>query len=533
MQQFLNDLHRSRLWRGAAMVLCALVVAGCGVVPIPDATAPTPTIAVAAGVDPAPSATTTPTGTALPTRTAAPTVTSTPTLLPTSTTLADASDPALFAGAPNVRVSRGQFAAHSEVTLAQNPADPNNLIGGSKMFTDNQNYIFRIGTYASFDGGKSWIDNGQLPGLEEYQVTSDPTVVFTNDGTAYIEVLAARDAQQRSALYVYKSTDGGRTWSEPLLVSNDSGGFNDKNWLAADTSGAANDGNLYTTWVQIADETYSVKFSRSTDGGATWSQPVDLAAEAGVTRQGQVVSVDAAGTVFVLWNNLTTNRFEVVASTDGGATWSAIRQGPAHQRVAPLNGNLRRSFVLPAFTADPATAGTLYVVWDDGRLGNSDVLYSMSTDNGQTWQPPVVINGITTNDQFQPWVAANEESEIFVQWFDRRGDPANLRVHTYAARSIDGGKTWSEVRVTDVASDPTVGLPRAGEAGFYGDYQALVADESGTHLFWNETRDGSQEVYTTRLSDDRWPQPFQADPVGPPAPQPPGEHETEEEEAGE
>lgn len=451
----------------------------------------------------------------------APTATTSP--VPASAT-ASAAPPASAQGmptapaanVPNVRVSSGRYTAHSEVTLAQNPRDPQNLVGASKMFTDNANYVFRIGTYASFDGGQTWVDSGQLPGLDAFGVTSDPVVVFDSAGTAYVEVLAARDPEGRSALYLYTSRDGGRTWSAPQLINEDSSGFNDKNWIAADTTGGRYNNHLYTTWVQIVGDTYRIRFARSTDGGVTWSSAQDLASDTGVTRQGPVVSVDAAGNVHLLWGNLTTAQFETSVSRDGGATFTPPRAGLPFQNLpAPLNGNLRRGFVLAGFAADPRTPDTVYLVWDDGRSGDGEVLFSVSTDGGARWRDPVVVNADRTNDQFQPWLAVGQDSAIYLQWFDRRDDPENLLVHTYAARSTDGGVSWSELRVTDVASDPRVGLPLAGEVGFYGDYQALTADSAGVQLFWNETRDGSQEVYSARVPLDRWGAPFTAPPAGP------------------
>lgn len=439
---------------------------------------------------------------------------------PTPTAYANAPRPAPVANVPNVRVSRGEFTAHSEVTLAQNPRDPQNFVGASKMFTDNENYVFRIGTYASSDGGRSWIDNGQLPGLEQFEITSDPVVAFDSHGTAYVEVLAARGPEQRSALYLYASKDGGRSWSAPQLVTDDPSGFNDKNWLAADITDGQYAGSLYTTWVQIVgapgrEDEYRILFARSTDGGATWSAPQKIAGDAGVTRQGPNVSVDPQGDVYLLWSNLSDNHLEVAVSSDGGATFSEVRDGPPFQNIRPLKGNLRNGLVLAGVSADPVKLDTLYAVWGDWRLGEAEVAFSVTHDGGTTWRSPVVVNGVRTNDQFQPSVAANTAGEIYIQWFDRRDDAQNLLVHTYAARSTDDGKTWSELRVTDVASNPTVGLPRAGEDGFYGDYQALVADETGVQLFWNETRDGQQEVYTARIPRDRWGKPYVVPKTGP------------------
>src|SRR5947209_13761173 len=67
---------------------------------------------------------------------------------------------------PNVRVSKDQYLAHSEPALAMNPRNHLNLLAGSKMFTDPVQYAFKIGTYYSKDGGKTWHDSGFLPGFQ-------------------------------------------------------------------------------------------------------------------------------------------------------------------------------------------------------------------------------------------------------------------------------------------------------------------------------------------------------------------------------
>src|SRR4051794_36420020 len=69
----------------------------------------------------------------------------------------------------NVKVSSDQYLAHSEPHVAENPANPKNLIAGSKMFTDPDNYEFKIGMYYSMNGGKSWTDVGWLPGYDSYE----------------------------------------------------------------------------------------------------------------------------------------------------------------------------------------------------------------------------------------------------------------------------------------------------------------------------------------------------------------------------
>ncbi|TMD67903.1 MAG: hypothetical protein E6I91_05745, partial [Chloroflexi bacterium] len=68
----------------------------------------------------------------------------------------------------NIQVSNDTYRAHSEPMLVEDPHNPLHLVGGSKFFTDPAHYRFKIGFFASFDGGCTWSDGGVLPGFEQY-----------------------------------------------------------------------------------------------------------------------------------------------------------------------------------------------------------------------------------------------------------------------------------------------------------------------------------------------------------------------------
>ena len=55
-------------------------------------------------------------------------------------------------GFVNYRASNDRFTSHSEPTIAQDPLNPNHLMAGSKMYENNEDYLFKVGTYESFDG---------------------------------------------------------------------------------------------------------------------------------------------------------------------------------------------------------------------------------------------------------------------------------------------------------------------------------------------------------------------------------------------
>ncbi len=472
----------------------------------------------------------------------------------------------------NVRVSRDDFLAHSEPEIAENPLNPLNLVGGSKFFTDPAHYQFKIGYYTSMDGGCTWTDGGILPGYERYRLTSDISFAFGRHNDVYAAVLVAGIAgnSRFSGIAVSRSSDGGRTFQAPVLAQADPTGatFSDKPWIGIDNTTGPFSGAIYVVWNLDSNTTNSapIYFSRSTDGGRTFSRGREIDGVSSVCRFGApsgstgALTCDSAlgatpvigpdGTISVVYAYLDPRLSEndqdngqdqgsiqqtgpqamlsrqprlaqcaalppvnaahtqmlVVQSRDGGQTWSnpvdaaAVYDLPFHFRNSCF-----RNFSLPAFAADTAR-GTLYLAWSDERNGDADILLARSTDGGQSWSAPVRVNDDPIGDgkdQFQPQLAVAPNGVVSVMFFDRRNDPNNLLVDVYLAQSTDGGQTLHpNVRVTSVASDPSVDAPVPDDGSnvtFFGDYQGLAADDHFAHVFWNDTRAGSQEIFTAAM----------------------------------
>src|SRR6266850_6899629 len=116
--------------------------------------------------------------------------------------------------------------SQNETPLAVNPANPQNMITGN----NDWNYNDGCGVNASFDGGRTWtptLPSGFIPGITKYtndpgvagtgpyDYAGDPAVAFSPDGgTAYFTCFGYQASQPYGvALYLSRSTDGGRTWT--------------------------------------------------------------------------------------------------------------------------------------------------------------------------------------------------------------------------------------------------------------------------------------------------------------------------------
>jgi hypothetical protein len=171
----------------------------------------------------------------------------------------------------------------------------------------------------------------------------------------------------------------------------------------------------------------------------------------------------------------------VMRSTDKGATWSepiAIAPWIAVALDDPDTGDfIRAGDFLPDIAVDPNT-GALYAVWADGSQSAgavADVVLSKSTDGGLTWSTPAKVSGTPAGvDSFSPSVDVSPSGTIAVTYFDLRNntpDPNSLPTDYWIRFSTNGGSTWSAEQHVGGPFDMRT-APDAG--GFFtGDYLGL------------------------------------------------------------
>src|SRR5262249_41802012 len=206
-------------------------------------------------------------------------------------------------------------------------------------------------------------------------VASEPDVKVGPDGAIHVVWLDTTGSETAPDVWFAGSTDGGKTWSKAVNVSNTPG----KSMTPSIAMGA--NGAIAVVWGDTTSGAQSpdVFFSGSTDGGKTWSKSIDVSNTPGISSEADV-TIDAKGHIYVAWTDTSASAkspdIMVSASTDGGKTWSK-----------PVDASNT-----PGVSADAAIAstgaGTIAVVWVDTSEGeaNADVWSTVSTNGGKSFK---------------------------------------------------------------------------------------------------------------------------------------------------
>jgi hypothetical protein len=342
-----------------------------------------------------------------------------------------------------------------------------------------------IGFVRSGNGGKSWGPPGFLPGLtfsagaaSPFERVSDPSVAFDAVHRAWlISSIPLLPSLSVPTVFVSRSTDDGRTWSAPVSipppVSNSVD--LDKNWTVCD-NGASSPfrGHCYTELDNFGDGDREL-MSTSTDGGLTWSTPIQTAGhDKGLG--GQPV-VQPTGRVIVPFESLN-GQIQAFSSDDGGASWSPGRKvaAIAFHSVA---GDLRTS---PLPSAEVAADGTVYVAWEDCRFRThcsaNDIVLSKSSD-GVTWSAPVrvPIDPVTsTVDHFIPGLAVDPTTSasdthlaLTYYFYPNANCGGACRLQVGFISSPDGGAHWGNA--TQLAGPMALSeIAQTSQGPMVGDY---------------------------------------------------------------
>ena len=353
---------------------------------------------------------------------------------------------------------------------------------------------------------------------------SPPQNVSSNPGTSYLSQIAVDSTGSINIVWLdntpgnydiffSRSSDGGATFSTPENLSNDPGDSENPQ-IVVDSSG-----NINVVWQDNTPGNWQILFTRSSDGGATFSTPKNISNDPRGAGN-PYMAVDSGGNINVAWVSSPTvlpNIISFSRSSDGGATFSP----PIALSTSPSGG--------PQVAVD--SAGNINVAWKDGYT-EVDVAFSRSSDGGATFTAPQVISYVMEVDP-ELHMALDSLGNIYVVWSTQ---PYG---NVYLSHSSNGGATFSYTAITNNNTDPNgprgpqiaidssgninvvwtfsdIFFSRSSDGGatfstpqnLSNDLRAwapqIATDSSGNiNVIWTDNTPGNYDIFFSRSSDGR------------------------------
>jgi len=384
--------------------------------------------------------------------------------------------------------------AANEPSICVDPTNPNRMSIGWRQFDNVSSNFRQAGSGYTSDGGVHW----HFPGVLQPNVfRSDP--VLNSDVAGNFFYLSLMDSFFDD---MWKSVDGGTTFHD---IGPATGG--DKQWFTIDNTNSPGHGFQYQTWSTAGNNYNGRQFSRSTDGGVTWRNPVSIPQ----TPIWGTLDVDTNGNLFVSGVNPATGQIWCIRSTNAmnaAVTPSfdratAVNMGGAMVNSEPINPEgLVGQINLAIDRSGTATNNSIYMLASLQRTGvfnGSDILFVRSTNGGQSFSAPIRINDDPLDSSKWHWMGAlavAPNGRIDAVWLDTRNAPNDTDSQLFYSFSLNGGQTWSANVPVSNSFNPFLGYPNQNKMG---DYLTVVSDDSGANVAYAATFNGEEDVYYVRI----------------------------------
>lgn len=256
------------------------------------------------------------------------------------------------------------------------------------------------------DGGRTWSPESVIARHPDCQ-PSHPSVLTTRDGVLHVFYLGFKKwkwegvnptDETQSDMWTTRSSDNGATWSEPQMIFK---GYTGASNGAIETR----DGHLivpYSHYVNDPGRLVS-HTSVSSDGGKTWSlgNPIDIGGAG--NHEGALEPCVLELEDGRVWMLIRTKRkvFWESFSSDGGKTWSAAKATTIDASSAP--GHLTR-------LAD----GRIALVWNRADKGRTELHLALSADEGKTWTPSLNVARGKPGGAAYPFVIEIDAGELWI-----------------------------------------------------------------------------------------------------------------------
>jgi hypothetical protein len=423
----------------------------------------------------------------------------------------------------------------SETYTSANPDNPDQIVVAyNDSRGDNANPISYSGASVSTDGGLTFTRltnaNGQGPFPNTF---GDPVILYNKSFTTWYTVWIDGGCGG-GGLGGFKSTtpDDPTSWTH-YCVHTSSFDDRESGWVD-NNPGSPFFGRMYVSWndFNVGCGLGGCLFETfSSDGGATWSTPVEVQTGSIFIRDVQITGdMVGNGTVYIAGMDEGGGGFPhqdtnyIYKSTDGGVTWTNTYVGDPF----PGPGVCSSGYFAGMFSTngcywrhegwgEPAAYnGVVHLVYAQHGDGSDagDVYYIRSTDGGVTFGTPLKLNtDATTRPQWQPNLSVSPTGTLLATWYDAResadtdcvyGSPTSPCYRMFSRKSNDNGQSWLP---DDTLSDVVSALPAQNDPGvqptYAGDYDYGTAITTKHVTSWTDGRvaiggTSQQDAFTDR-----------------------------------
>jgi hypothetical protein len=436
----------------------------------------------------------------------------------------------------------------NETSVAFNVTDPMNAVAAANDYCGDGYWIG-----VTTDGGETWESTFKDPKTSngERCFGSDPSVIYSvRDGAFYLSTLCYFSTSPISEVQVWKSSDGGATWTDStkasIAITNrsadgsiDGSVFYDKELMAVDNNaGSPHYGRVYMTFIKFhmvlpsgrsdycpVQLAYTDDIPTADPRTATWSHTAVVPDDPGSggigasANQWALPVVDSSGGLNVSYaiedcNTAYDRGMFFTRSTDGGASFQApvridkpgqFADNPNRQDNLPAKH--ARLPISPSMAFD-ATRNRLVYLYQNNvnrAVSGADISLQISNDFGATWSDTTAVSitdagAAAPQDQFFPWIAVDETGNYHAIWFDNRNDQGNKLIETFQALSTNGGSNWTNDNISAVSWNPDKSFFTCG--CFIGDYNAIAASDEVVYPVWTDGRNtpgqplGQTDIFT-------------------------------------
>ncbi len=434
-----------------------------------------------------------------------------------------------------------------ETQVVLKPSNPMVAIAAANDYVSGGLWIGR-----TTDGGLHWMTFRAAPVSSKGETCAggDPGLAWSQKDLAFYAVqLCFFFSKADSEVQLWKSVDDGATWTPPASgstvftnVASDGTAnpalFYDKEQVVVDnTPSSPHYGRIYVTAIKFhmilpsgrsdfcpVQVAFTDSVPTANPRSTTWTH-VPVVPDAPFSDTGPSANqwayavVDDTGGFDVSYaiedcNTGYDRGLFFARSTDGGGTFSApVRiDKPGQFADNPNRADLLpdkpfRLGLSPSIAFNPVTKTLDYVYQNNinRAISGADISFQQSSDYGATWSDAKTISiaadgSPAPNDQFYPWIAADELGGLHVIFYDNRNDPANQLIETFQALSTDDGKSWTNFDISTQAWNGDEGFFTCG--CFIGDYNGLAASSHVIYPVWTDGRNsagkpiGATDIFT-------------------------------------